>query len=102
MPQSGSSAEGERSRAGAAGSATTIREKYAECMVKPTTTAFAVHANGQLMVLDDTSNTRVREQMGSGPLRGALMDESGTAKWATVTIDGSMSGDKLSVNSINK
>src|SRR5688572_14104239 len=59
---------GERSRTesidpATSSSFTTVREKYRDCMVKPTTTSFAIHSDGRLIILDGAGNQTVRQQM---------------------------------------
>jgi hypothetical protein len=80
---------------------TTVREKYRNCMATPTTSAFAIHSNGQVMVLDDASNAVVREQLASNPdLKSGMADASGSPKFMSVTVNGSTTGNQLTVVSI--
>jgi hypothetical protein len=71
-------------------------------MVKPSTASFAIHSEGRLLVLDDASNQMLRQQIGSDKFRNVFTDASGTAKWGTVTLNGSMQGDQLSVSSVSR
>ena len=97
---------GERSRTGSdpatSASFTTVREKYRDCMVKPTTTSFAIHSDGRLIVLDESANQMVRQQVTSDQFRSAMTDASGNPKWMSVTLNGSMQGDRLSVTSVQR
>jgi hypothetical protein len=98
---------GERSRTATADPATsasftTVREKYRDCMVKPTTTSFAIHSDGRLIVLDEPGNEVVRQQMTSEQFRSRITDAGGNSKWTSVTLNGSMKGERLNVTSVQK
>jgi hypothetical protein len=71
-------------------------------MVKSTTTSFAVHSDGRLLLLDDASNQMVRQQLSSDQFRSGLTDASGNPSWMNVTLDGSMQGSRLSITSVKK
>jgi hypothetical protein len=79
-----------------------VREKYRACMVKPTSTSFALHSDGRLVVLDEAGNQLVRQQLALEEFRSAMTDAGGNAKWMSVTVDGSMQGDRMSVTSVKK
>jgi hypothetical protein len=98
-------ATGERSRTAdptTSSSFTTVREKYRDCMVKPTTTSFAIHSDGRLIMLDDAANRLMGQQLASDQFRSRMTDAAGNAKWMSVTVDGSMQGDRMSVTSVKK
>jgi hypothetical protein len=71
-------------------------------MVKPASSAFAIHSDGKLIVLDEASNQIVRQQISSDQFKGDLTDASGNPKWMSVKLSGSMQGDRLSVTSVSK
>jgi hypothetical protein len=101
----GSMSEGERSRTGSAMSGTTlttVREKYSQCVVTPSTTSFAIHTDGQLYVLDQASNDMVRQQMSNEAFRASMSDGGSGPKFMTVTVVGTPSGDRLSITSVRK
>jgi len=93
---------GERSRSADAAMDNTVRERYRDCMARSTTTAFAIHSNGQLYVLDQASNDLVRQQMSGEAFRASMSDRSGDPKWLTVTVNGTASGDRLTVTSVRR
>jgi hypothetical protein len=53
-------------------------------------------------MLDDASNQLMRQQLASDQFRSAMTDAAGNAKWMSVTVDGSMQGDRMSVTSVKK
>lgn len=71
-------------------------------MVTGTTTGFAIHHNGRIVLLDDASNQKVRQEISSDQWRTALTDSAGKSQFANVTLNGSMSGDRISVTTISK
>jgi hypothetical protein len=71
-------------------------------MAKSTTTAFAVQTEGGLMVLDEAGNLAVRQAMLSDDFRTGLTDGSGNPRWMSVTVNGSIRGDKLTVTTVGK
>jgi len=79
---------------------TTVRQKYAQCAVGPTTTAFALHSDGRVVVLDDASNQMIRDRMASGAFSSNAVNASGNLKWMSVTVTGSDSGDRFNVSSV--
>jgi hypothetical protein len=81
---------------------TTVREKYRDCMVKPTSTSFAIHSDGRLVVFDEASNQLIRQQLASEEFRSAMTDAGGNAKWMSVKVDGSMQGNRMSVTSVKR
>jgi hypothetical protein len=89
--------EGERSRM-----ITSVREKYRDCVARSTTTGFAIHANGQLYVLDPAGNEMVRQQMRNEAFRASMTDSAGSPQWITVTVAGTPGGDTLSVTSVRR
>ena len=74
-------------------------DAYRECMVKPTTTEFAIHSNGRVYVVDATGNSIIRDHMRG---QSAAAGTSGDTGWTTVTVMGSAKGDTLLVTSIRK
>lgn len=94
------SATGERSRT--APVRTTVGEKYKACIAKPTTTAFAIHSDGKLYVLDADSNKMVQEQMRNEAFQASMSDKSGAPQWLSVTVVGTASDDTLSITSVRK
>jgi hypothetical protein len=82
---------------------TTVREKYAECKVTPSSTVFALHAEGELYILDQASNAIVRRQMRNEAFQAGMVDESGEPRWMTVTVQGFAAADgSLSIRSVRK
>lgn len=76
-------------------------ESFSACMAKPTTTAFALHANGRMVLLDDASNQMVRDRMSSGAFASNTRNEGGTpSSWNTVTVTGSYNAEKFTVSSL--
>ena len=69
---------------------TDVREKYKGCLVTPATTSFALMSGGKLYMLDDTN----------GALRQRMSSATGASAWHTVTINGKMSGDRISAMSV--
>lgn len=101
-PDSATAVAGDRNRSADSG-ITTVREKYAQCVPSATTTSFALHANGQLYVLDQASNDIVRQQMSGEAFRGAMSNASGQPQWMTVTVSGTPgTGNNLTITSIRK
>jgi hypothetical protein len=96
---SGSAADGERNRSAAGAEATgagsqwtTVREKYRECMVTPSTSSFALMSNGQLYLIDDSSGAL--RQRTSSNTAGAAND------FRTITVMGTPKGGRLSITSV--
>jgi len=99
--------EGQRSRTAEvepadSSSFTTVREKYKDCMVKPSSTKFAIHSAGKLIMLDDSSNQVVKQALTGDQFQGELTDASGKPQWMSVTLSGSMQGDRLKVTSVSR
>ena len=101
---------GERARTATSGSSAAMNtsasagvgEKYAQCGARATTTAFAIHADGRIIALDDASNQMVRDRMSSGTsFSSALTDSNGNPKFMSVKVSGSASGDKFKVSSLD-
>jgi hypothetical protein len=63
---------------------------------------FAIHADGQLYVLDQAGNDMVRRQMSNEAFRAGMADASGQPKFMTVTVLGTPSGDRLSITSVRE
>jgi hypothetical protein len=82
--------------------ATTVREKYRDCIARSTTTDFALHANGQLYLLDAASNAMIRQQMQNEAFRASMTDAGGSPKWISVTVTGTPTGDTLSIGSVRR
>lgn len=81
----------------------TVRNKYRECMVKPSTTSFAMHAGGQLYVLDRASNDMVQEQMRNEAFRASMANQQDQSQWMTVTVKGTPTSDNtLTIRSVRK
>jgi hypothetical protein len=96
-------ATGDRNRSAGGNMATTVREKYAQCMPTANTTSFALHANGQLYVLDQTSNDIVRQQMSGEAFRGAMSNANRQSDFMTVTVVGTPgTGNNLTITSVRK
>ena len=70
-----------------------VRDKYRECMVKPTTSSFALMSNGKLYMLDDTSGA-LRQRMSSNTTAGAA------SEFHSVTVMGTPQGDRIGVTSV--
>jgi peptidoglycan DL-endopeptidase CwlO len=92
--RSEAAATGDRSRsadtAQAGADLTTVREKYKDCKVTPTTSSFALMSEGKLYMIDDSTGS-IRERMNS----------AGTAReWQSLTITGTMSGDRINASSV--
>lgn len=83
---------------------TAVREKYSQCMVKPTSAAFAIHSDGRLYIFDSAGNDMVRQQMANEAFRAAMNDANGAPKWMSVTVIGTpdASSNQLAVTSIRK
>jgi hypothetical protein len=81
---------------------TTVREKYRDCMVKPTTASFAIHSDGRLIMLDDADHEVIRQQLASDEFRDRMTDAAGNPKWTSVTLSGSMHGGRFRVTSVRK
>jgi hypothetical protein len=79
-----------------------VQEKYRDCMARSTSTAFAVHTEDGLIVLDEAGNLAVRQEMPSDHFRTGLTDGNGRPKWMSVILNGSMHGDKLTVTTVGK
>ena len=87
-----SSATGERSRSAHTNPDvqwTTVREKYKDCKVSPTTTSFAIISNGQLYMLDGASDALKQRTSSNTP-----------SDWHSVTVVGNMTGDRITVTSV--
>ena len=105
---------GQRSRSSAdSASFSTVREKYRDCMVKPTTTSFAIHSDGRVILLDEASNQTLRQKVAAGEFKpsgtggtaatpGSTAGSAGSNDWMSVTVNGSMQGDRLSVSSVSR
>jgi hypothetical protein len=72
---------------------TSVREKYKDCNVTPSTASFAIMANGQLYMIDDTAGA-VRQRMSAN-----TASSSGT-DFQTITVMGTPQGDRISVTSV--
>jgi len=86
------SATGERSRSAHTNPDvqwTTVREKYKDCKVSPTTTWFAIMSNGQLYMLDGASDALKQRTSSNTP-----------SDWHSVTVVGNMTGDRITVTSV--
>ena len=99
-------AEGTGERARAASSSadeSMVREKYGECLVTPSTTSFAMHAGGQLYVMDRASNAMIQEQMRNEAFRASMSNARGDSRWSTVTVQGTPTSDNtLTIRSVRK
>jgi hypothetical protein len=87
-----SSATGERSRSAHTNPDVqwaTVREKYKDCKVSPTTTSFAIMSNGQLYMLDGASDALKQRTSSNTP-----------TDWHSVTVVGNMTGDRITVTSV--
>ena len=89
-------AEGTRSRSADNG------DKYESCKATAETTAFALHTDGQLHVLDENGNDVVRQQIRNDSFRASLADESGTPRWVTVMVEARPAGEKLTISSLRR
>jgi hypothetical protein len=65
---------------------------YTACRVTPATTSFALHSNGRVVMLDSSSNDRIRQQLQSSWFNNT----ANTSRDLNVSIAGSMQGDNLS------
>jgi hypothetical protein len=104
---SGQTATGERARtadtAVASPQIETVREKYRGCMVTPSTTSFAIHADGTLYVLDRASNQMVQEQMRNEAFRASMTNQRDASQWMTVTVQGTPTSENvLTIRSVRK
>jgi hypothetical protein len=93
--------EGTRARA-TAGKSTSDEDRYAICKATAVSTAFAIHTDGRLYVLDEAGNDLVRAQMRNESFRSSLSDESGEPRWLTVMVEGKPAGNSLSVLSLRR
>ncbi|MBI1896574.1 MAG: hypothetical protein HYZ57_20845 [Acidobacteria bacterium] len=71
---------------------TSVREKYAACKVTPTSSQFAMHANGKLYFFDDASQQMIRSHVSSQNLA--------SGDWFSLGISGTQEGDHFHVSSI--
>jgi hypothetical protein len=88
----GTTATGERSRPAHTNPDvqwTTVREKYKDCKVSPTTTSFAIMSNGQLYMLDGASDALKQRTSSNTP-----------SDWHRITVVGNMTGDRITVTSV--
>ncbi len=84
-------------------SSSRVRDKYRDCMVKPSTTSFAIHADGKLYVLDRASNEMVQEQMRNEAFRASMVNQRDGSQWMTVTVQGTPTSDNtLTIRSVRK
>jgi len=82
---------------------TTVREKYAACVPKPSSTVFAIHANGTLYTLDQASNEMVGQQMRNEAFSANMSNGRDGTRWMTVTVLGTPGADNmLSIRSVRK
>ncbi|HET8546642.1 MAG TPA: hypothetical protein VFL57_01485 [Bryobacteraceae bacterium] len=80
---------------------TSVREKYRDCQVKPTTTSFAVYSRGTIYLLDSAANQMARDQFASSAAASA--DPSTGSGFMMVTVKGSAEADRLTgVTSIQR
>jgi hypothetical protein len=96
------SSTGDRARSTDNRIATTVGEKYKNCMATANTSSFAIYSNGSLYVLDQAGNDMVRQQMGAEAFRASMVDANGSTKWMTVTVQGTPNGESLAITSIRK
>ena len=81
----------------------TVAEKYAACKANDATSAFAIHANGKLYILDDESNQMVRKQMRNEAFRASMSNGRDGSRWMTVTLMGTPgAGNSLHLESVRK
>jgi hypothetical protein len=94
----GSGTRGRTAGAGPAASTggdwTSVREKYKDCKVTPSTSSFAIMANGQLYMIDDTAGA-VRQRMSSNTASSAAGSD-----FQTISVMGTPQGDRISVTSV--
>jgi len=82
---------------------TTVREKYAGCVPKPSSTVFAIHANGTLYTLDQASNEMVSQQMRNEAFSANMSNGRDGTRWMTVTVLGTPGADNLlTIRSVRK
>jgi len=88
---------------GALTAAETVAEKYAACRPDEKTTHFAIHASGELYILDNDSNDMVRKQMRNEAFRASMSNGRDGSRWMTVTVLGTTGpGNNLKVESVRK
>ena len=92
---------GDRNRSAETGM-TQVREKYRDCMATAKTTAFALHSNGTLYVLDQAGNDMVRQQMSGEAFRASMTSANGAPQWITVTVQGTANGENLAITSVRR
>jgi len=93
--------EGARARTIAA-KAADEGDRYETCKATAATTDFAIHTDGQLLVLDEEGNQVVRHQMRNDSFRASMSDESGAPRWLTVMVEGRKAGDRLTITSLRR
>jgi hypothetical protein len=89
-------AEGTRSRSADNG------DKYESCKATAETTAFALHTDGRLHLLDENGNEVVRQHIRNDSFRASLADEAGTPRWVTVMVEARAAGDRLTITSMRR
>jgi hypothetical protein len=77
-------------------------DPYDSCKATAATTDFAIHTDGQLLLLDEEGNELVRQQMRNDSFRASLADESGAPRWLTVMVEGRKTGDRLTITSLRR
>jgi hypothetical protein len=82
------------STASTGGDWTSVREKYKDCKVTPSTSSFAMMSNGQLYMVDDTAGA-LRQRMSANTSTAATSSD-----FQTVTLMGTPQGDRISVTSV--
>lgn len=92
---------GTRSRA-VTSKSTDDGDRYDTCKATASTTDFAIHTDGQLLVLDEEGNDLVRQQMRNDSFRASMSDESGAPRWLTVMVEGRKTGERLTITSLRR
>lgn len=77
-------------------------DKYMACKATPDTTDFAIQTFVKVFVLDGAGNEVVRQQMQNESFRATMLNDDGTPRWLTVTVEGRRVGEKLNVVSLRR
>ena len=77
-------------------------DKYEKCKATADTVDFAIHTDGKLFLLDEGGNQVVRQQVRNESFRASMLDDNGSPRWLTVTVEGRPAGEKLTILSLRR
>lgn len=77
-------------------------DKYENCKATGNTSDFAIHTDGKLFVLDEGGNEVVRQQVRNESFRASMIDDNGSPRWLTVTVEGRPMGERLTIVSLRR